>query len=200
MRATTCSPRAPAHSVSPKRVRPRMTPLTSPSDRSSALKSPGDIVVGNATGSTSSRSLSRSQPAAPMMLGTRTRFLLRAMSDLESGLGSPGVGPLPGFRRRNRTTATGDGFAPSMFRRLPSCFPIPESGYLKSLPPAPLSGSQRSPQHECLLPHRAFRAPQLARDLSRRNLLGQRFQLANVALRPLATSDLSSCSHHQSPV
>src|SRR6266700_3346654 len=188
MRATTCSPRAPAHSASPKRVRPRMTPLTSPSDRSSALKSPAEIVVANAIGSTSSRCSSTSQPTAPMMLGTRIRFLLRAMP--ESGL--------CGAQAQKQD----DKYESQLcaVRRLPSRFLMPVVRYLKSLPPASLSGSQRSSQHECLLPHRAFRAPQLAGDLSRRNFLGQRFQLADVALRPLATSDLSSCSHHRSPV
>src|SRR5437763_10905338 len=63
-----------------------------------------------------------------------------------------------------------------------------------------LSGSQRSPQHECLLPHCALGTPQLTGDLTRRNFLGQRLQLADVDFRPLATSNFPSCSHHRSPL
>src|SRR5438132_3416845 len=78
MRATNWSPPAAAHWASPKRVSPRITPLTSASDFSSARKSPAEIVVGNATASTSSRSLSAFQPPAPMMLAAKILFLLVA--------------------------------------------------------------------------------------------------------------------------
>src|SRR5262249_53499975 len=47
MRETTCRPLAFCASVSPKRVSPRIAPLTSPSARSSALKSGEEIMGGN---------------------------------------------------------------------------------------------------------------------------------------------------------
>src|SRR5437660_7619487 len=79
MRETTCSPLALCGSLSPKRVSPRIAPLTSPSARNSALKSGEEIVGANGTTSTSSRVFSTSNPPAPMRVGTTRRLRLVGM-------------------------------------------------------------------------------------------------------------------------
>src|SRR5262245_57560473 len=79
MRETTCRPLAFCASVSPKRVSPRIAPLTSPSARSSALKSGEEIMGGNGMTSTSSRVFSTSNPPAPMLMGTTRRLRLVGM-------------------------------------------------------------------------------------------------------------------------
>src|SRR6516165_3851440 len=79
MRETTCRPLAFCASVSPKRVSPRIAPLTSLSARSSALKSGEEIMGGNGMTSTSSRVFSTSNPPAPMLMGTTRRLRLVGM-------------------------------------------------------------------------------------------------------------------------
>src|SRR5215813_561253 len=69
MRETTWRSLAFCASVSPKRVSPRIAPLTSPSARSSALKSGEGIMGGNGMTFTSSRVFSTSNPPAPMLMG-----------------------------------------------------------------------------------------------------------------------------------
>jgi hypothetical protein len=62
----------------------------------------------------------------------------------------------------------------------------------ESLPPASTPRAERRSQHERLLPHGSFRPPQPAGNLPRRDFLGQRLQLADITLGPLAPL---SCSH-----
>src|SRR6202043_568232 len=79
MRETTCRPLAFCASVSPKRVSPRIAPLTSPSARSDLLKSGEEIMGGNGMTSTSSRGFSTSNPPAPMLVGTTRRLRVVGM-------------------------------------------------------------------------------------------------------------------------